>query len=684
MKRPARRWLKAATGTVVAVVVIGGGYATYAATASGASGYRTAAVTKGDVEQTLALSGTIAPTGRVDLAFGTSGTVSKVAAEGDKVTKGQVVARLDRSSLQATVTKAKASLASARAQLETDEEAQTSATTTSSSSTSTSAAGSEGGTTTAVYVTRSTTAGASSVTPVVATAKASTSAGSVVDPAACAKDISDALNALSSVQGEVPATGDGSDLALAITDVSDAKKDVSTAQDAVDTAQGKLNDAVEQLDTLLDTAASDGTSSSDLIAQIKTWQTKVTDAATSLGDATSALDDATKALSDATTGAEALLGNVKGAIVTLGGDLSSTGNLAASLRNAQSDCAGTENSGDDTSGSEDESGKSGQTGQGGQSGNSDQPGKGQQTTPSQSGKGGKTPSLPGKGQQTPGGTQSAPQGSEGTQSGQSGQSSQSSQSGGVSGSGGRSVTAATLAKDQASIDQAKAELVAAQQALKGATLRAPAAGIVAAVDVATGDSASAGSDAVTIVSKGLITVDVNVTSTQVRDLKVGQKASVTPAGADDALEATVTAIGQVPATSSGSTTYPVTVTLAKRGLDLLTGTTASVDVVVGSADGVLTVPTSAVSDGTVTVLDDGEPQRVRVTTGVVGRSRTEVTDGLKAGEQVVLADLSTPLPTGDSSGQQGFGSGQRGGSASFSGGGFGAGGFSGGAPTFSR
>ncbi len=105
------------------------------------------------------------------------------------------------------------------------------------------------------------------------------------------------------------------------------------------------------------------------------------------------------------------------------------------------------------------------------------------------------------------------------------------------------------------------------------------------------------------------------------------------------------------------------VTLAKRGLSLLTGASAAVGIVVGQASGVLTVPTSAVSSGTVEVLSGGEAQRVRVTTGLVGPTRTAITAGLKAGAVVVLADLDTPLPTSGTSTQLrgGFGGGTFGG-----------------------
>jgi multidrug efflux pump subunit AcrA (membrane-fusion protein) len=73
-----------------------------------------------------------------------------------------------------------------------------------------------------------------------------------------------------------------------------------------------------------------------------------------------------------------------------------------------------------------------------------------------------------------------------------------------------------------------------------------------------------------------------------------------------------------------------------------------VSVVVGRASGVLTVPTSAVSSGTVQVLAGGKVTPRPVTTGIVGSTRTEITDGLSLGDEVVVADLNAALPSSDS------------------------------------
>ena len=86
---------------------------------------------------------------------------------------------------------------------------------------------------------------------------------------------------------------------------------------------------------------------------------------------------------------------------------------------------------------------------------------------------------------------------------------------------------------------------------------------------------------------------------------------------------------------------------------------ASVSITVATAKNVLTVPTSAVHAigtlHTVTVLDSGKASVVQVKVGAADGVRTQITSGLRAGQQVVLADLSEPLPTNDTTNRLGGG-----------------------------
>lgn len=211
-------------------------------------------------------------------------------------------------------------------------------------------------------------------------------------------------------------------------------------------------------------------------------------------------------------------------------------------------------------------------------------------------------------------------------------------------------TAATIAADQAAVDRARAALVAAERDLDQTTLTAPVAGTVASVTAAEGDQVTAGDPVLVVIGPGAALVETTVPVDRVADLEVGQPATVTPTGSATTVEGTVSRIGRLATEKDGQSAYPVTVTVEQPPATMPAGSPAGVDIVVGTADGVLTVPTSAVTSGRlVTVLtgDQATPQIVEL--GIVGARRTEVRDGLAEGDQVVLADLERPLP---SSGQQ--------------------------------
>ena len=204
----------------------------------------------------------------------------------------------------------------------------------------------------------------------------------------------------------------------------------------------------------------------------------------------------------------------------------------------------------------------------------------------------------------------------------------------------------------------------AKQTLAATVLRAPTRGTVVALGLTPGDAVAAGTDVVTMLSGGVTTVAIAATTDQVQQLTTGLAAEVTPIGASEALPATVTAISTVPSTSeTGDVSFPVTVELTDRGLDLPQGASAAVAVTLAEVTDVLTVPTSAVANGVVRVVDGDVLVRTRVTTGLVGTTRVEVSDGLAAGDVVVLADLSQAVPSGDTdttTGPGGFGGGQGG------------------------
>jgi HlyD family secretion protein len=83
---------------------------------SDGAGYRTEAVSRGELSVVISATGALSATSTVDIGTQVSGTVASVDVDfNDRVSKGQVIARIDPASVQARVNQATAVVASARA-----------------------------------------------------------------------------------------------------------------------------------------------------------------------------------------------------------------------------------------------------------------------------------------------------------------------------------------------------------------------------------------------------------------------------------------------------------------------------------------------------------------------------------------------------------------------------------------
>jgi multidrug efflux pump subunit AcrA (membrane-fusion protein) len=117
-----RHWV---LGLVAAVVVVGGVGAWLTLRPDAATTTTiTATAASGTFRTTVTADGTITPSRTSDLTFPSGGTVSTVlATEGEKVTKGEVLARMDASALTARRDAASATLDAAQTQLDDDVDA---------------------------------------------------------------------------------------------------------------------------------------------------------------------------------------------------------------------------------------------------------------------------------------------------------------------------------------------------------------------------------------------------------------------------------------------------------------------------------------------------------------------------------------------------------------------------------
>ena len=239
---------------------------------------------------------------------------------------------------------------------------------------------------------------------------------------------------------------------------------------------------------------------------------------------------------------------------------------------------------------------------------------------------------------------------------------------------GGSDTQVSAAKAQ--VASAKTDLANAQDELAAASLTAPFSGTVAAVSMAVGDvvgssaptgNGSSSGDTITLISTDAWVVNASVGSADLAQLKKGMQVQITPSGAPTKVFGTVSSIGIVADTSSGSTaTFPVVVNVTGSPTGLYAGGSADVSFIVKQLSDVLTVPTAAISTvGNQTVVYrqvGGKRVKTVVTLGESLGASTVVKSGLKDGDVV---EITFQRPTG----QRRSGTGTDGGKT-FPGGGF--------------
>ena len=260
--------------------------------------------------------------------------------------------------------------------------------------------------------------------------------------------------------------------------------------------------------------------------------------------------------------------------------------------------------------------------------------------------------------------------------------------------------------DQSQVQVDQVNVDNAQRALNQATLTAPVGGIAGQVNLtvgqfvsgsgsgssssaASGSSSSSSSNAassgsashaIVILTPGAFAVTGTVSDAQINQIAIGQRARVVPAGSSEAVDGKVTSVSQEATVNSGVATFAVTVTLDGNNPSLHAGVSSAISIIVNQVVHVLTVPTSAVQNGnSVQVLVNGTPQTVQVQVGASDSLRTEIQSGLNVGDQIVVATVSSAIPTspartGNGGGLFGVGGGGGGVRGGGGGGGGGAGG----------
>ena len=202
----------------------------------------------------------------------------------------------------------------------------------------------------------------------------------------------------------------------------------------------------------------------------------------------------------------------------------------------------------------------------------------------------------------------------------------------------RAQQAASLAQIQASMDQIN------KQASLG-TVTAPCAGTVTTVNVVQGGMASSAQPAVVIAEDSRVKIKASVSEDVFAGLHVGDSAGVQISVLSDEVK-TAKILSLPAATNQQTNLYDVSVSVPD-GSDPAIGSFATVIFYTDRRENTLSVPTECVLTGNdneryLFTVDEGgtTAKRVTVETGLVGKTQTEITSGLTAGDRVVTKGQS--------------------------------------------
>ncbi|HET7711704.1 MAG TPA: efflux RND transporter periplasmic adaptor subunit [Thermoanaerobaculia bacterium] len=222
---------------------------------------------------------------------------------------------------------------------------------------------------------------------------------------------------------------------------------------------------------------------------------------------------------------------------------------------------------------------------------------------------------------------------------------------------------ANLSTVEERISQARANVTAARDTLSKTTIRAPMSGIVTALPVEEGEVAvigtmnNPGTILLTIADMSVVEAVMEVDETDIPNVKIGQRASVTiDAYPNKTFSGLVTEVGSSPVkrlggggASTEAVNFEVKIQLDNPPPGVRPGFSASADITTGTRAKTLAIPLQALvvrekpgpkgtkpQDEEGVFVRDGEKVKfVAVTTGLSGDTSMEILTGLKAGQQIV-------------------------------------------------
>ena len=202
---------------------------------------------------------------------------------------------------------------------------------------------------------------------------------------------------------------------------------------------------------------------------------------------------------------------------------------------------------------------------------------------------------------------------------------------------------------------AQARIDAIQATIDAANLRAPFDAVITDVRSKPGDQVNPGSISFRLDDLSRLIVDVQIPEVDINSIKTGMTARITFDGIQGIdYNGTVIEVARVGTSVGGVVSFNVAVELNDADASVLPGMTAAVNLITSEITDVLIIPNRAVrlKDGArvVYLLKPGQilPEATNVTIGAISDLQSEVVDGVKEGDIIVL-NPPTEMLTGPNS-----------------------------------
>jgi HlyD family secretion protein len=193
-----------------------------------------------------------------------------------------------------------------------------------------------------------------------------------------------------------------------------------------------------------------------------------------------------------------------------------------------------------------------------------------------------------------------------------------------------------LAQARAAVANATLGRLQAETALEDATLRAPFAGLVTAVDLVAGSPTGSNAAAIALVDRTALHVDLKLSENDVVAVRAGQPVTLTfDSLSGKALAGSVDYVAPAAESSNGVVTYAVRVGLVSGAPEVRVGMTANVVIVTAEKHNVLLVPNTA-------LLPSGSGQVVLLLSRAAGSGADDTPGQDRAGALVPRVAPGTP------------------------------------------